>query len=76
LTDFDQSLQLWRQRHLVLVYRIIGAGTPSLKGKPSEILAKGLKQRFFPKLWDIRDELFAAWTESMLKSGSDPGYHG
>jgi tryptophan 2,3-dioxygenase len=76
LTDFDQSLQSWRQRHLLLVYRIIGAGTPSLKGKPSEILAKGLKQRFFPQLWDIRDELFADWTRSMLASGDDPGYHG
>lgn len=76
LVDYDQLLQLWRQRHLMLVYRIIGSGTPSLKGKPSEILAKGLKQRFFPKLWEVRDELFADWTRSMLDSGSDTGYHG
>lgn len=76
LVDYDQLLQLWRQRHLLLVYRIIGAGTPSLKGKPSEILAKGLKQRFFPKLWDVRDELFAEWTQSMLASNKDTGYHG
>jgi tryptophan 2,3-dioxygenase len=76
LVDYDQRLQLWRHRHLMLVYRIIGAGTPSLKGKPSELLAKGLKQRFFPKLWDVRDELFADWTRTMLDSGKDTGYHG
>lgn len=76
LVDYDQLLQLWRQRHLMLVYRIIGAGTPSLKGKPSEILAKGLKQRFFPALWDVRDEIFAEWTASMHASGQDTGYHG
>lgn len=76
LVEYDQLLQLWRQRHLMLVYRTIGAGTPSLKGKPSDLLAHGLKQRFFPKLWDVRDELFAEWTESMHADGKEPGYHG
>ncbi len=76
LVDFDQLLQTWRQRHLTLVYRIIGAGTPSLKGKPSELLERGMKQRFFPALWDVRDEVFADWTKSMLEKGRDHGYHG
>lgn len=76
LVDYDQLLQGWRHRHLMLVYRIIGVGTPSLKGKPSDLLAHGMKQRFFPKLWTVRDELFADWTEKMLKAGSDTGYHG
>ena len=76
LVDYDQLLQSWRQRHLMLVYRIIGAGTPSLKGKPSEILAKGMKQRFFPELWDVRDALFADWTKEMLAQGAETGYHG
>ena len=76
MVDYDQLLQMWRQRHLILVYRIIGGGTPSLKGKPSELLARGMKQRFFPKLWEVRDELFAEWTQSMLAGGSDTGYHG
>ena len=30
LVDYDQLLQTWRYRHLMLVYRIIGTGTPSL----------------------------------------------
>jgi tryptophan 2,3-dioxygenase len=76
LTDYDQLLQTWRQRHLLMVFRIIGAGTPSLKGKPSELLERGMKQRFFPALWDVRDEVFAEWTRTMLAKGKDTGYHG
>lgn len=76
LVDYDQLLQTWRYRHLMLVYRIIGTGTPSLKGKPSDLLAHGMKQRFFPKLWDVRDEVFAEWTKEMEAKGRSPGYHG
>lgn len=75
LVDYDQLLQSWRQRHLVLVYRIIGTGTPSLKGKPSDLLAHGMKQRFFPPLWEVRDELFAEWTETMLSEGKRDIFH-
>jgi tryptophan 2,3-dioxygenase len=76
LVDYDQLLQSWRYRHLMLVYRIIGTGTPSLKGKPSDLLAHGMKTRFFPALWEVRDELFADWTRSMLDKGRETGYHG
>ncbi len=76
LVDYDQLLQTWRQRHLTLVYRIIGTGTPSLKGKHSDLLAHGMKQRFFPKLWDVRDEVFAAWTAAQEAKGNETGYHG
>jgi tryptophan 2,3-dioxygenase len=75
LLELDQGLQLWRQRHLVLVYRQIGAGTPSLKGKPSDLLAEGMKHRFFPRLWEVRDELFAEWSRTH-PYGSEHGYHG
>ena len=76
LVDYDQLLQTWRYRHLMLVYRIIGTGTPSLKGKHSELLAKGMAQRFFPALWDVRDEVFGEWTAAQAAKGHDPGYHG
>jgi tryptophan 2,3-dioxygenase len=76
LVDYDQLLQMWRQRHLVLVYRIIGTGTPSLKGKHSDLLASGMKTRFFPALWDVRDELYADWTAGQAAKGHDTGYHG
>jgi tryptophan 2,3-dioxygenase len=71
LVDYDQLLQAWRYRHLIMVYRIIGVGTPSLKGKPSDLLAHGMKQQFFPELWHVRDELFELW-----QAGTDTGYHG
>ncbi len=75
LVDYDQNLQSWRMRHLLIVYRQIGAGTPSLKGKPSDLLAEGMKHRFFPALWNVRDELFAEWTRAH-PHGADKGYHG
>jgi tryptophan 2,3-dioxygenase len=75
LIDYDQSLQSWRMRHLLIVYRQIGMGTPSLKGKPSDLLADGMKHRFFPALWQVRDELFAEWTRTH-PYGADKGYHG
>ena len=70
------ELQTWRQRHLMLVYRIIGTGTPSLKGKHSDLLAHGMKTRFFPALWDVRDELFGDWTAAQAAKGHETGYHG
>ena len=76
LVDYDQLLQTWRYRHLMLVYRIIGTGTPSLKGKPSDLLVHGMKQRFFPKLWEVRDDVFSEWTAAQAARGHDPGYHG
>ena len=76
LVDYDQLLQTWRQRHLMLVYRIIGTGTPSLKGKHSDLLAHGMKTRFFPALWDVRDELFGDWTAAQAAKGHETGYHG
>lgn len=75
LVDYDQNLQGWRMRHLLMVYRQIGVGTPSLKGKPSDLLAEGMKHRFFPQLWHVRDELFSEWTKSH-PYGADKGYHG
>jgi tryptophan 2,3-dioxygenase len=76
LIDYDQLLQTWRHRHLLLVYRVIGTATPSLKGKHSDLLAHGMTQRFFPKLWEVRDELFSDWTAEQAAKGRDPGYHG
>lgn len=76
LVDYDQLLQTWRSRHLTLVYRIIGTGTPSLKGKHSDLLAKGMVTRFFPALWDVRDEVFGDWTAAQAAKGKETGYHG
>ncbi|MBL9019932.1 MAG: hypothetical protein JNL83_37450 [Myxococcales bacterium] len=76
LVDYDQLLQTWRYRHLMLVYRIIGTGTPSLKGKHSDLLESGRKTRFFPALWDVRDQVFGDWTAAQAAKGKETGYHG
>jgi tryptophan 2,3-dioxygenase len=62
LLEFDLRLQEWRNRHILLVYRTIGLGTPSLKGKHSELLERGLRTQFFPALWEVRDAVYAEWT--------------
>lgn len=62
MVELDLRLQEWRNRHILLVYRTIGVGTPSLKGKHSELLERGLRTQFFPALWQVRDELFAEWS--------------
>lgn len=76
LLTYDQDLQWWRRRHILMVYRIIGVGTPSLKGNHSELLEKGAREQFFPALWQVRDEVFGEWTRAMEARGKSPGYHG
>lgn len=70
LIELDLRLQEWRNRHILLVYRTIGVGTPSLKGKHSELLERGLRQQFFPALWQVRDDFFAEWS-AMHPTGAD-----
>ena len=70
LVDFDQALQQWRMRHLLLVYRQIGAGTPSLKGKPTELLERSMRQPFYPELWELRETMFSDFVKgASLKHG-------
>jgi tryptophan 2,3-dioxygenase len=54
LVDVEESLQLWRFRHLKTVVRIIGmkTGTGGTSGAP--YLRNMLDQRFFPELLDVR----------------------
>ena len=57
--DFDELFQAFRYAHVILVKRIIGAGTPSLKGKPTELLERAMRMQLFPKLWEVREAMFA-----------------
>lgn len=59
LVDVDEGFQTFRYHHLNLVKRIIGQGTPSLKGKPSELLSASMSTMMFPPLWEVREEIFA-----------------
>lgn len=57
MTDFDEGLQEWRYRHVMLVARTIGEkhGTGGSLGV--EFLKKSLFKPVFPDLWAIRHRL-------------------
>ncbi len=59
MMDFDQFFQAFRYVHVIIVKRIIGAGTPSLKGKPTELLERSMRTQLFPTLWQVRETMFA-----------------
>ncbi len=73
LVDYDEGFQQFRYRHLALVRRIIGGRTPSLKGAPAELLEHGVRQSFFPELWQVREALFRDFTPGRpLFDDTDP----
>lgn len=67
LIDADQAFQNFRYQHLVLVKRVIGSGTPSLKGNAIELLEKNARHAFFPRLWAARETLFQDFVPGELK---------
>ncbi len=61
MAEFDEQFQKFRHAHMQLIYRSIGVAANSLKGRPVEILNEGIKQKFFPLLWQIRAEMTDRW---------------
>jgi tryptophan 2,3-dioxygenase len=57
LTEWDERVTLWRSRHLKVVERIIGGEVVGTQGTPVELLAGLIQHRFYPELWDVRNEL-------------------
>ncbi|HEY7497581.1 MAG TPA: tryptophan 2,3-dioxygenase family protein [Vicinamibacterales bacterium] len=57
MTTWDERAILWRFQHLKTVERIIGGHVIGTKGTPVEVLGKRIDVRFFPALWQIRDEI-------------------
>ncbi len=57
LIDVDQSMALWRFRHMKTVERVIGykRGTGGSSGV--SFLKKAIDIRLFPELWDVRTEI-------------------
>jgi tryptophan 2,3-dioxygenase len=68
MIDVDAAFQEFRYQHYALVKRIIGGGTPSLKGNMIELLEKNFKKEFFPELWAAREELFKDFVPGTLKA--------
>src|SRR2546430_2654324 len=61
LAEFDELFQKFRYEHMQLIHRTIGFGSKSLKGRPVEILEDGMRHKFFPELWEIRNEMTDRW---------------
>jgi tryptophan 2,3-dioxygenase len=57
LTELDERAGTWRIRHLRVVERIIGGEVVGTQGTPVELLAGLTHRKFFPELWDVRNEL-------------------
>ena len=59
LIEWDERVVVWRARHFVVVERIIGGAVVGTQGTPVEVLGKLIHKRFFPDLWEVRNELTA-----------------
>ena len=57
LTTLDERAVIWRFQHLKTVERIIGGHVIGTQGTPVEVLGKRIDVRFFPALWQVRDEI-------------------
>jgi tryptophan 2,3-dioxygenase len=57
MLTWDERAILWRMHHLKVVERIIGGHVIGTQGTPVEVLGKRLDVRFFPQLWNVRDEI-------------------
>lgn len=76
LAEFDELFQKFRADHMQLIHRTIGFGSKSLKGRPVEILEDGMRHKFFPELWEIRNEMTDKWgAEYGVKRDPIGGHH-
>jgi tryptophan 2,3-dioxygenase len=57
LLDYDARWMQWRYEHLLVVERVIGRRTRGTGGALPRYLEHRVSLRFFPQLWEVRDEL-------------------
>jgi tryptophan 2,3-dioxygenase len=67
LIDFDAAMQRFKREHIMLVRRIIGIGTASLRGNPMDMLEKSAQLTYFPLLWAVRDGMFVDFKAGSLE---------
>lgn len=59
LLDYDELWLRWRTEHVALVRRMIGGATRGTGGAAIGYLERTLRHRFFPYLWELRNDLAA-----------------
>ena len=57
LLTYDELFSLWRQRHVLMVERMIGSKTGTGGSTGASYLRTTLDKRFFPELWALRSFL-------------------
>jgi tryptophan 2,3-dioxygenase len=57
--EWDERIVVWRARHFVVVERVIGGAVVGTQGTPVEVLGRLIHLRYFPDLWELRNELTA-----------------
>lgn len=57
LLTFDELFGLWRQRHVLMVERMIGSKTGTGGSTGASYLRTTLDKRFYPELWELRSYL-------------------
>ena len=57
LLTYDELFALWRQRHVLMVERMIGSKTGTGGSTGASYLRTTLDKRFYPELWDLRSYL-------------------
>jgi tryptophan 2,3-dioxygenase len=63
LIEWDERIVLWRSHHLKVVERIIGGKVVGTQGTPVEVLGRRVDVRYYPHLWDVRNQLTAIASE-------------
>lgn len=58
LITLDAQMQRFKREHMMVVKRIIGIGSASLRGNPIEMLERSSRLTYFPMLWAVRDRMF------------------
>lgn len=61
LADYDELFQRFRYHHIQLVERSIGLGGKAISGNSIILLENGLKMKFYPELWKIRNHMTDEW---------------
>ena len=59
LIEWDERISVWRFRHYKVVARVIGDEVVGTQGTPVELLSGLIKNKLYPELWQVRNDLTA-----------------
>ena len=57
LVEWDERVSVWRFRHYKVVARVIGDEVVGTQGTPVELLGGLIKNKMYPELWQVRNDL-------------------